>query len=218
MRSIGADLFSRLAAGLGLFALLATGLPAKAGETMSFSLVSPQVIAGQGQIDDGTAQSLVEFLQQNGGGAHRILLLDSPGGHVQAAMELGATIRRLGLAVVVARPGGGGAHDASLPPGICYSACVYALMGGTRRVVPPQSRVAVHRMYNYETNFDAAQGGFVSERYYDDGGMRRKLSNYARRMGVDSGIIDSAERGSSDQVHVLTRAEIQRWRLASHRL
>ncbi|MFY9655206.1 MAG: hypothetical protein WAK01_01265 [Methylocystis sp.] len=218
MRSMGADLFPRLAAGLSLFVLLATGHPARAGDTMSFSLVSPQVIAAQGQIDDGTAQSLVEFLQQNGGRGHRILLLDSPGGHVQAAMELGATIRRLGLAVVVARPGGGGASDTNLPPGICYSACVYALMGGTRRVVPPQSRVATHRMYNYETNFDAAQGGFVSERYYDDGGMRRKLANYARRMGVDSGIIDSAERGSSDQVHVLTRAEIQRWRLASQRM
>ena len=37
-------------------------------------------------------------------------------------------------------------------------------------------------------------------------------------MGVDSGLIDFAERGSSDQVHVLTRAEIQRWRLASQRL
>jgi hypothetical protein len=218
MRSIGADLFFRLAAGFGLFALLATSLPARAGETMSFSLVSPKVIAGQGQIDDGTAQSLVEFLQQNGGGGHRILLLDSPGGHVQAAMELGATIRRLGLTVVVARPGGGGASDAALPPGICYSACVYALMGGARRVVPPQSRVGLHRMYNYNTSFDAAQGGFVNERYYDDGGMRRKLSNYARRMGVDSGIVDFAERGSSDQVHVLTRAEIQRWRLASQRL
>jgi len=37
-------------------------------------------------------------------------------------------------------------------------------------------------------------------------------------MGVDSGLIESAERGSSDQVHVLTRAEIHRWRLASERL
>jgi hypothetical protein len=228
MENIGADLFRRLATGLSLFALLAASLPARAEETMSFSLVSvgspncrgncPQVISGQGQIDDGTAQSLVQFLQQNGGGAHRILLLDSPGGHVQAAMELGATIRRLGMAVVVARPGGRGAYDGNLPPGICYSACVYALMGGKKRVVPPQSRVAVHRMYNYATNFDASQGGFVNERYYDDGGMRRKLSNYARRMGVDSGLIESAERGSSDQVHVLTRAEIQRWRLASQRL
>ena len=195
---------------------------------MSFSLVSiasadcrgdcPQVISAQGQIDDGTAQNLVNFLQQHGGWARRILLLDSPGGHVQAAMELGATIRRLGMAVVVARPGGRQASDGNLPAGICYSACVYALMGGKKRVVPPQSRVGIHRMYNYTTSFDVAQGGFVSERYYDDGGMRRKLSNYARRMGVDSGLIDSAERGSSDQVHVLTPAEIQRWRLASQRL
>ncbi len=228
MRSICADLFRRLAAGLSLFAFLTAGLPARAGETMSFSLVSvnspncrggcPQVISAEGQIDDGTAQSLLEFVQQNGGGANRVLLLNSPGGHVQAAMDLGAAIRRLGLAVVVARPGSGQAYDGNLPPGICYSACVYALMGGKKRVVPPQSRVALHRMYNYNTSFDAAQGGFVNERYYDDGSLRRKLSNYARRMGVDSGLVEFAEHGSSDQVHVLSRAEIQRWRLASQRL
>jgi hypothetical protein len=228
MRSISADLFCRFATGLSLFAFLTASLPATAGETMSFSLVSidspncrggcPQVISAQGQIDDGTAQSLLEFVQQSGGRANRVLLLDSPGGHVQAAMELGATIRHLGLAVVVARPGGGQAYDGNLPAGVCYSACVYALMGGKKRVVPPQSHVGLHRMYNYNTSFDAAQGGFVNERYYDDGGMRRKLSNYARRMGVDSGLVDFAEHGSSDQVHVLTRAEIQRWRLASQRL
>lgn len=228
MRSIGAGLFRRLATGLCLFALPAASLPARAGDRMSFSLVSlgsancrgdcPQVISAQGQIDDGSAQSLVDFLQQHGGGTGRILLLDSPGGHVQAAMELGATIRRLGMAVVIARPGGGRGYDGNLPPGICYSACVYALMGGKKRVIPPQSLVGVHRMYNYTTNFDVAQGGFVSERYFDDGGMRRTLSNYARRMGVDSSLIDLAERGSPDQVHVLSRAEIQRCRLGSQRL
>ena len=226
MRSIGADMFRRLATGLSLLAFLAAGLPARAGETMSFSLVSidspncrggcPQVISAQGQIDDGTAQSLLDFLRQNGGGARRILLLDSPGGHVQAAMELGATIRRLGIAVVVARPGGERAYDGNLPPGICYSACVYALMGGKKRVVPPQSRVGVHRMFNYSSNFSFADG-FVSERYLDDGEMRRRLSRYSQSMGVSPAVIELAEHTSPDYLRVLTPGEIARWRLAAQR-
>ncbi len=228
MRRIGADLFHRLAMGLCLFALVAARLPARAGETMSFSLVSiasadcrgdcPQAISAQGQIDDGTAQNLVNFLQQNGGGARRVLLLDSPGGHVQAAMELGATIRRLGMAVVVAQPGDRLTYDGNFSSGICYSACVYALMGGTKRVIPPQSQVGLHRMYNYTTSFDVSQGGIVGERNFDDGGMRRKLSDYARRMGVDSSLVDLAERNPPDQIYLVSRAQIRRWRLGSERL
>jgi len=228
MSNIGVGSLRRVAAGLVLSAILGSSLPASAGEAMTFSLVTvaspncrgacPQVISAQGQIDDGTAQALLDFLRQNGRGAQSVLLLDSPGGHVQAAMELGATIRRLGMAVVVARSAGGRAHEGVLPAGICYSACVYALMGGKKRVIPPQSRVGLHRMYNYTTSFDASQGGFVNERYFDDGGMRRKLSSYARSMGVDSSLIDLAERGSPDQVHVLSRGEIQRSRLGGARL
>ena len=39
-----------------------------------------------------------------GGNLHGIVLLDSPGGKVVASMELGQAIRRLGMAVIVARP------------------------------------------------------------------------------------------------------------------
>ncbi|MFM9152903.1 MAG: hypothetical protein ACKOPC_04745, partial [Methylocystis sp.] len=46
----------------------------------------------------------------------------------------------------------------SMISGRCYSACVYALMGGSRRVIPPESRVGVHRMFNYSTNFDFSEG------------------------------------------------------------
>jgi hypothetical protein len=149
---------------------------------------------------------------------HGIVLLDSPGGHVVAAMELGLTIRKLGMAVIVARPGAESAATGDLFSGKCYSACVYALMGGRKRVIPPQSKVGVHRMFNYETNFNLAEGGFVRERYVDDGDMRDKLARYTTTMGVSSGLINLAEHTSPDVIHVLTPAEIARWRLGSRRL
>lgn len=199
-------------------------------DSMSFQMVElgvgqcrahcPQVIFAQGQIDDGSADALLHFAQQNvsGGELRGIILLDSPGGHVVAAMELGQTIRRLGMAVIVARPGGGSAQNGDLYGGRCYSACVYALMGGRKRVIPPQSKVGVHRMFNYATNFDLSQGGFVQERYVDDGDMRRRLARYTRSMGVDSGLIDLAEQTSPDRLRLLTRAEIARWRLGVQKL
>jgi hypothetical protein len=227
--------------GTGILRLLALALaflldpgrltPAAAAEgPMSFQLVTlgsdhcsarcPQVIFAQGQIDEGTADNLLRFVHENlrSGDLHGIVLLDSPGGHVVAAMELGLTIRRLGMAVIVARPGDQSAQTGNFFSGRCYSACVYALMGGRKRVIPPQSKVGVHRMFNYTTSFDMAEGGFVRERYLDDGDMRRMLTRYTRTMGVDSNLIDLAERTSPDFIHVLTPAEILRWRLGTQRL
>jgi hypothetical protein len=214
---------------LRLFALIFLSVlvaPASAAAAMSFEVVTlgvgqcrdrcPQVIFAQGEIDNGSAQNFLDFVRRSlpGDQLHGIVLLDSPGGHVMAAMELGETIRRLGMAIIVARPGGGGL--AQLYSGRCYSACVYALMGGKRRVVPPQSRVGVHRMFNYSSNFSFADG-FVNERYLDDGEMRRRLSRYSQAMGVSPAVIELAEHTSPDYLRVLTPGEIARWRLAAQR-
>jgi hypothetical protein len=230
MKIIGVEWLLRLAAGFAfIFAIFQSPPPAAAEEAMSFQLVTlgsgrcrgacPQVVFAQGQIDEGTADNLLRFMQQNVNGAalHRVVLLDSPGGRVIAAMELGLAIRRLGMAVIVARPGGESAHNGSLYSGRCFSACVYALMGGKKRVIPPQSKVGVHRMFNYTTNFSLSDG-ITQERYLDNGEMHRRLSNYTRSMGVDSSLIDLAERTSPDHLHVLTPSEISRWRLGAQRL
>lgn len=211
---------------LTLLSLLAA--PASAAAAMSFEVVTlgvghcrdrcPQVIFAQGEIDNGSAQNFLDFVRQSlpSGELHGIVLLDSPGGHVVAAMELGQTIRRLGMAIIVARPGDSGGM-AQLYSGRCYSACVYALMGGKKRVVPPQSRVGVHRMFNYSTNFSLADGGFVNERYLDDGEMRGRLSRYSQAMGVSPAVIDLAEHTAPDYLRVLTPGEIARWRLAAQK-
>ena len=197
--------------------------PARA-EDMSFRVIGgpgARVVAMQGEINDDTPDAFLNFMNENvgAGNVHGVVLLDSPGGKVVASMELGRAIRRLGMAVVVARPAAGMDRGAlSLASGRCYSACVYALMGGVRRVIPPGSRVGVHRMFNYSTSFDLAEGGVVRERNLDDGGMRATLSDYARAMGVSTDLVTLAERTSPDQLYMLTGADIARWRLASRKL
>jgi len=48
--------------------------------------------------------------------------------------------------------------------------------------------------------------------------MHAMLSRYSNRMGVNSGIIDYAERLSTDLIHVLSRKEIARWALGQSKL
>ncbi|PPD17629.1 MAG: hypothetical protein CTY30_06945 [Methylocystis sp.] len=199
-------------------------------EDMSFRVVSvnsggcgancPQVIAAQGEIGPETPDAFLAFVRENarGGNLHGIVLLDSPGGKVVASMELGQAIRKLGMAVIVARPAADQSRTMALVSGRCYSACVYALMGGRRRVIPPQSSVGIHRMFNYSTSFDIAEGGLVRERNYDDGGMLQTLSRYAAMMGVSTELVKLAERTSPDKLYMLTGADIARWRLGSRKL
>lgn len=214
-----------------LFALgvMAAALSGARAEDMSFRVIGvdggrcrgncPQVIAAQGEIAESTPDAFINFVTQNvgAGNLHGIVLLDSPGGKVVASMELGQAMRRLGMAVIVARPAADQGRDMALAAGRCYSACVYALMGGRKRVIPPQSRVGIHRMFNYSTSFDLSEG-IVRERNYDDGGMRAMLARYASGMGVSPELVNLAERTSPDQLYMLTGADIARWRLGARKL
>ena len=147
---------------------LALSAPLAVAQAMEFRAVPvgdgrcgercPQVVAAEGEIDESTPNAFLSFVRGNvgGGNLHGIVLLDSRGGKVVASMELGRALRRLGMAVIVARPGAAYSDNGELYSGRCYSACVYALMGGKRRVIPAQSRVGIHRMFNYSTSFDLA--------------------------------------------------------------
>ena len=58
----------------------------------------------------------------------------------------------------------------------------------------------------------------MQERNYDDGGMRAMLSRYSSTMGVSPELVNFAERTSSDQLYMLSGAEIARWRLGGRKL
>jgi len=212
----------------GLFAILlgALGgllLPGSAtAEEMSFRVVSvgsqtqcgancPEVIAAEGEISDATPDAFRSFIAGHAGGSlHSIVLLNSYGGKVVAAMELGKIFRQIGAAVIIAQPGSGGQSG-----GRCFSACVYALMGGKKRVVPPESEVGVHRMIAYTASegFDATPSIRL-----DNGSVAAVLSRYCSAMGVNPAVIALAEHTAPGRLYLLSRAEIARWRLAVPRL
>lgn len=212
---------------LGAAAVLAAA-PARSDD-MTFRVVTlgaghcgarcPRIIAAEGQIVETTPNAFLNFVREHAGAqVHSIMLLHSPGGKVVASMELGHALRKLGMAVIVARAASDTEQTGNLAAARCYSACVYALMGGRKRVIPAQSRVGVHRMFNYSTAINPAGGDLVRERIYDDGGMRKVLSRYSNMMGISSDLISFAERTSPDRLHVLSAREIRRWRLGSPKL
>ncbi len=192
---------------------------------MSFRLASiegrgcaarcPRVIVAEGAIGEDTPQAFVGFLRSvaDSPGLRDVVVINSPGGRVVASMRLGAALRKLGAAVIVARFADDGGRDFAMA-GQCMSACVYALMGGVKRVVPPESRIGIHRMSSQEVGSQGRSRRPDRASYASDD-MVNALANYAAQMGVNPTVIRVAERIAPEEIHIVSPAELQRWRLAS---
>ena len=176
----------------------------------------PRVIVAEGVIGEETPQAFVEFLQTvaQSPGLRDVVVLNSPGGRVVASMRLGAALRKLRAAVIVARFGTEGDRDFAIA-GQCMSACVYAMMGGVKRVVPPESRVGIHRMSSQDYGAGQGRSWSPSGPTYASDDMVDALAKYAAQMGVSPTVIRTAERISPQEIHIVSAAELQRWRLAS---
>ena len=176
----------------------------------------PQVVVADGVIDETTPQAFAEFARQKSLSRRprSIVFLNSPGGNVVAAMDLGRGFRRARVAAIVAGYASQGGISGPVP-GECLSACVYALMGAFRRVAPSWSRVALHRMWTVEPAEGPARGG---RRSIGDPNLAAMLARYAAQMGVDPALVRRAESLAPDVLQTLSPQEIARWRLGAEQL
>lgn len=202
-----------------------------AADAMAFRLASvgegdgchktcAEVIAAEGEIDNDTADRFVAFLADHleDHDLRPVVLIQSPGGTVVGAMQLGMVFRKIGAAVIVATAYDvAGSPEIEVGPGDCMSACVYAFIGGKRRVVPPVSRLGIHRMVINEQVMSAS-GGLETQRTFGSSDIVSSLAAYTKAMGVDPKVIGYAETISPDALHVVTASEIARWRLGRPRL
>ena len=174
----------------------------------------PLVVVAVGTIEASTTAEFEAFMRDWAREKNVVVLLDSVGGGVVAAMELGRVFRRLRYAVAVGAAAPDGAGGARLGEGVCLSACVYAFMGGVRRIVPEGGSLGVHRMV---ANVDSGFLGLWQKRAFDDGSMLGVLADYAKSMNVSDEVVVAAESYGSDAMHILSRQEMRDWNLATSR-
>ncbi len=188
------------------------------GDTSKCGQQCPEVIAAVGEIVDSTPTDFLRFVAANidDRRLRSIVFLHSPGGSVAAAMRLGQMFRGAGVAAVVARvlPTGRGGQTL-LPAGACYSACAYALMGAKKRIVPPSSLVGIHRMSFIDSERDAMTHEETSHQVFATRVYVEALAKYAASMGVSRDAIYTAEKINPDKLHIVTAAELRRWRLGT---
>ncbi len=180
-----------------------------------------RVISAEGEITNATPDDFLSFVKKTAKDSRvrSVIFIHSPGGGVLASMRLGEMFRTFGALAIVGRlkQGHAGEGPASYIPGAkCYSACVYALIGAKKRIVPPTSLVGIHRMFTMEADVGASATG-KEHKVYGDREFIDKLASYAKMMGVSSDLVWSAEKVDSEKIHIVTPKELRRWHLGTQR-
>jgi hypothetical protein len=183
-------------------------------------------IAAEGEIDLGAPQRLRQFLARQG--QKRLpIYFHSTGGLAGHSMEIGRLLRerqmtagvaltvpldcaRLDAAACSALKQSGQPLAAELwSAGTCYSGCVYAVIGGKVRHVPPGARLGVHAAKPVQVTADGRVVPYprkpppqAVER------LETRLRNHIRAMGIDPRLLELAADTPHERIRRLTRGEI----------
>jgi hypothetical protein len=119
------------------------------------------------------------------------VILNSPGGAVAEALELGRWLRAEGLGTALR------AGD------ICYSACPYLLAGGVTRQVPEAGSVGVHQHYYGQSSLLPV---FVAVEEIQRG--QAAVMAYLDAMGIDPLVMRHAMETPPDEIYLLLPEEL----------
>ncbi|MBV7410393.1 hypothetical protein [Maritimibacter sp. DP1N21-5] len=174
--------------------------PAMPGETETGPMAERLEVSGEGptltltgQIAPGDAQRIGDALATRANAGQRVerINLDSTGGSVFDAIEIGETIRASGIATNVG------------DNAVCLSACPYMLAGGTTRSAASTARVGVHQHYFGENTILPA---FMAVEDVQRG--QAEVMAYLTRMGIGLGVMEHAMRTPPEQIYLLTPEEL----------
>ncbi|MCX7566415.1 hypothetical protein OS189_08680 [Sulfitobacter sp. F26169L] len=148
----------------------------------------------EGAIENGDAVRISKQIEDLREAPDRVIL-NSPGGSVQDALELGRALRLAGLETEM-RSGD-----------ICYSACPYLLAAGVTRTVPNDAFVGVHQHYFGKSTILPA---FAAVEDIQRG--QGQVMRYLDQMGIDPLVMQHALVTPPNEIYVLLPEELERYR------
>lgn len=156
-----------------------------------------------GTIDVGAAARFAAEVDARGEYIETVVL-DSPGGSVMDALEIGAEIRNRGLATKVA--------DGSL----CASSCPLILAGGVERIAGRDAAIGVHQIYASALSaqpLDAQSSAGLA--MSDAQSMTARISRYLSGNGVDPELWLHALETPPNALYYLSVEEMERLALVT---
>ena len=201
------------------FALLADG-PAEA-----CGINCRPLIAASGMITADTPRQFIAFVRDNalqaahGTQAAATVVIESDGGSVLGALDLGRAIRRFGFATTVGRVVEHRAANfmkfgETTGRADCQSMCSFVLLGGVQRHIPPDARVLVHQIWLGDRREDAVAATYTAEDLVVVQRDIGTIMQYTVEMGGDVELVAlSLKVPPWEPMRALTRDELRRTRL-----
>lgn len=119
-------------------------------------------IAAVGIITGDTPAKFDDFTKGRDLKGQRIVL-DSSGGSVLDAIAMGRTWRSRGVLTSVGMMTDRDGVRAIMPEGYCESMCVFLLLGGATREIPPQAHIRVHQIWMGDRANDAKAAKYSAD-------------------------------------------------------
>ena len=152
------------------------------------------IVSGFITAEDVTGAKVMQDLVKSGRQkiAGNLVSFSSSGGEFDAALELGRLLRTLGVSTMVGR------DDQ------CLSSCVFAFMGGDRRIAA--GRIGIHRPYFSSTRY-------VLDRRSQYRQLQLKLREYIEELDFPPSLYEEVMAVSSETIRVLSAADLKRYYL-----
>ncbi len=163
---------------------------APAGSAEEVRVFISGAITREDVVSAGVMASLLKSGKQKIAG--NTIWFASTGGDIDAAMDLGRLLRRMGVFTLV------GMDDQ------CLSACVFAFMGGERRVVV--GRLGIHRPFLPVVMDTPDRPGRF--RY-----LQKVLKNYIEELDFPASLYEAVMGVPPESMHILTAADLKRFYL-----
>src|SRR5262245_1333254 len=148
-------------------------------------------IAATGIVTSETYRLFEEFSK-----AHDVrgatIVLDSGGGSVLDAIKLGRRWRELKVSTTVGIPVEMASRASVMPEAYCESMCVFLLLAGVNRYVPPSSHIRVHQIWMGDRAEDAKAATYTAQ---DVSIIERdvgRLAKYTFEMGGTGDLLEIA--------------------------
>ncbi|WP_103875498.1 hypothetical protein [Bosea lathyri] len=173
-------------------------------------------IYADGEITDETPAKFEEFLKTATIWKRQRIVLNSGGGNVIGGIRLGEIIRKNGFRTAVSKTVKT-ANFSEPSPGICASACVFALAGGIERDASEGSRVGVHQMGVDFVRLYGDKPVSIEDLTQNFSMPQKALSlvlTHFISMGIAPSIIEMMNEKKADEMKWLTIEEIRRANIA----
>jgi hypothetical protein len=174
-------------------------------------------IAAEGNIEKGDTAKLKAFLRREGWDRPYLIRINSHGGNVAEALDLGRYLRAQQSRVIVSSTQSEFYADAGkelqdYDRGVCASACVFVLMGGVNREIEADSIVGVHQFAPVQDGLESSAATVSSTQT-----TLAVLHAYAVEMGVDQVVLTLAAATPPEKMLWLEPKDMESFNLLTSR-